>query len=51
MVEQLKQRGLVQFLIEYLKPAADGTVPSLRKLLLSLGIIPVRSELQALQLS
>ena len=41
MVEQLKQRGLVQFLVDYLKPGADGSIPSLRRLLLSLGIIPV----------
>lgn len=42
MVQQLKQRGLVQFLIDYLKPGTDGSIPSLRKLLLSLGVIPVR---------
>lgn len=40
MVDQLKEQGLVNFLREYLAPR-DGGVRSLRKLLLSLGIVPV----------
>lgn len=43
MVAQLKEQGLVNFLRDYLAPRADGPVNSLRKLLLSMGIVPVRS--------
>lgn len=41
MVAQLKEQGLVNFLRDYLAPRPDGSVNSLRKLLLSMGIVPV----------
>lgn len=41
-VAQLKEQGLVNFLREYLAPQPDGSVQSLRKLLLGMGMVPVR---------
>jgi NAD-dependent histone deacetylase SIR2 len=38
----LKEKGIVNFLRDYLRPIGpDGEMPSLRKLLLGLGFIPV----------
>lgn len=41
MVDRLRERGLVHFLRDYLAPDANGQVASLRKLLISFGVIPV----------
>jgi len=41
MTQDLKERGLIIFLRDYLKLDKDGETPSLRKLLLGSGIIPV----------
>lgn len=44
MVSELKERGLITFLRNYLVPGPDGQLPSLRKLLLGLGVVPVGSS-------
>lgn len=41
MTAKLKERGLITFLRDYLKPDEQGEVASLRKLLLGFGIVPV----------
>jgi NAD-dependent histone deacetylase SIR2 len=41
MTAKLKERGLITFLRDYLKPDEQGEVSSLRKLLLGFGIVPV----------
>jgi hypothetical protein len=41
MVDELKETGLVNFLRSYML-GSDGPKGTLRKLLLSLGVIPVR---------
>ncbi|GFZ47915.1 Hydrolase acting on carbon-nitrogen bonds, other than peptide bonds in linear amides [Saitozyma sp. JCM 24511] len=40
MTAKLKERGLITFLRDYLKPDEQGEVASLRKLLLGFGIVP-----------
>lgn len=40
-VKELKEQGLVNFLRSYLTPRADGSIQSLRKLLLGLNVVPV----------
>lgn len=41
MRHELKERGLITFLMDYLKLDDTGNTPSLRKLLLGFGIVPV----------
>lgn len=46
MTAKLKEVGLVTFLRDYLTPASGGEeIPSLRKLILGFGIIPVSFQL------
>jgi hypothetical protein len=40
----LKEVGLVTFLRDYLRGGDGGQIPSLRKLILGFGIIPVSSR-------
>lgn len=54
MTDKLKEQGLVTFLRDYLSSGKDGEPPSLRKLLLGFGVIPVRlvaSSSMSIQLS
>ena len=45
LVSDLKERGLVNFLRDYLRNGArEGEEPSLRKLLLSLEVLPVSAD-------
>jgi NAD-dependent histone deacetylase SIR2 len=45
LTAKLREVGLVTFLRDYLTPVpgVDGEIPSLRKLILGFGIIPVSS--------
>ena len=48
LVADLKERGLVNFLRSYILPAPEGDndgTRTLRKLLLGLGVVPVRRHL------
>lgn len=45
LIHDLKEKGIVHFLRSYLASGPDGTLASLRKLLLGLGIVPVSSSL------
>jgi NAD-dependent histone deacetylase SIR2 len=47
MTAKLKERGLITFLRDYLKPDEQGEVASLRKLLLGFGIVPVSEARRA----
>jgi hypothetical protein len=42
MIAELRERGLIRFLRDYITPDAHGRMRSLRKLLLGMGIVPVR---------